>query len=323
MKNTETMKCVPVVDEESWLIGPNPTDLGPLQGEIRPGKPFGGQEVVDHHVWRDRYGTWRCWACVRHTAVGRLFYGWKASRLEESHWTPTGVEMRRDQRLGESLADRGDGINARSEWIQSPFVISAGDKYFMFYGGECFDPSGRILLSSICLAMSDDGVTFTRHENPEGQSWLFLGPGEARDPCVIRIDGKWFCYYSGAETGRSAPNKVYVRTSDDLIHWSASREVHWGGSAGAEAYQCECPHVVSYRGYLYLFRTKDYANGLTYVYRSDDPFDFGVNNDKCLIGQVDVAAPEVIVDGEKMYITSNKDLWGGVRLHRLRWVEGD
>lgn len=319
----EKKKLRPILDSGPWLIGPNPTDLGELQGEIRPGRPFQGQEVVDHHIWQDVHGMWRCWACVRHSAVGRIFYGWTSPDIERSPWEPTGVMMRRDRNCGESLADRADGIHPSSEWIQSPFVVREAGRFYMFYGGECQDPAGRLLLSSICLATSDDGVRFVRHANPYGKSWVFMGPGEARDPCLIKIDHLWFCYYSGAETGAPAPNKVYVRTSGDLITWSASREVHWGGSAGALGYQCECPHVVCRSGCYYLFRTKSYWEGLTYVYRSEAPFDFGIDSDRCLIGSIDVAAPEIVTIGNREYISSNKDLMTGVKLHHLRWVEDE
>lgn len=320
MAASNKKKLTPVLDGESWLIGPNPRDLGPLQGEIIPGRPFAGQEVVDHHVWKDRNGVWRAWACVRHTAVGRVFYGWEAKSLAEAPWRSTGVMMRRDQKYGESLADRG-APGAHKEWIQSPYVIQHDGRYHMFYGGECYDALGKILISTMCLATSDDGAVFTRHLNDKEESWVFMGPGEARDPSLIRIGGLWFLYYSGAETGTSAPNKFYVRTSANLVDWSASREVHWGGSPGALAYQCECPHVVERGGYYYLFRTQDYAAAATFVYRSDDPYDFGLDSDKCLIGTIAVAAPEIVVEGGREYITSNHDLWGGLRMFPLRWDE--
>ena len=57
------------------------------------------------------------------------------------------------------------------------------------------------------------------------------------------------------------------------------------------------------------------------MYRSKDLYDFGFDNDDYLIGKLDVAAAEIVVDGEKEYVSSNKDVWGGVRLHHLRWVE--
>ena len=45
------IKLKPVI-EGDWLIGPNPTNLGPeVQNTIVPGDFRAGQEVVDHHVW--------------------------------------------------------------------------------------------------------------------------------------------------------------------------------------------------------------------------------------------------------------------------------
>lgn len=76
-------------------------------------------------------------------------------------------------------------------------------------------------------------------------------------------------------------------------------------------------------GYYYLFRTEDYPSARTHVFRSEDPFDFGIGDasDKYM-GLMAVAAPEIIVDGDGAeYITSNHDLRGGTRMCRLGWEE--
>lgn len=313
------IKLKPVI-EGNWLIGPNPRDLDPeVQNIITPGQYRAGQEVVDHHIWRDSQEKWRLWACIRNTKVGRVFVGWVSDDLETADWRCLGVVMRRDKNAGESLADHGDRVDG--EKLQSPFVIFENNLYYMFYGGGEADEAQYHKVCSICLATSTDGFTFTRHKNEYGDAVLFYGPGPARDPCLIKIDGLWHLYYSGGETGFLAPNKDYVRTSQDLVHWSASREVCWGGSVGDDSTSAECPHVVYRSGYYYLFRTDDYPTGRTFVFRSEDPYDFGLDNDKCLMGQIDVAAAEMVVDGAKEYISSNKDVYGGVRLHHLNWVE--
>lgn len=330
MKNwRRKRKLKPVLAGEPWLVAGNPKSLGELQGAVSTA-PFQGQEVVDHHIWRDAAGVWRCWACIRGTAVGRIFYSWESASLTAPSWKETGVAMRRSREHGESLNDRGrsktgheacsPGVTAdQKEWLQSPFVVREGDTFFLFYGGGDADPCGSLYASSICLATSDDGFRFTRRGDACGRSRVFIGPGEARDPCVLKHEGTWYLYYSGAETGTIAPNKTYVRTSKDLFHWSASREVHWGGSVGAAAYECECPYVIHKEGFFYLFRTKNYATGSTYVYRSADPFDFGIDNDDCLICSIDVAAPEIITDGREEYVSSCKEMSKGIVLHRLRW----
>ena len=90
---------------------------------------------------------------------------------------------------------------------------------------------------------------------------------------------------------------------------------------GCHPSSAECPHVVYRGGCYYLFRTENYPAGHTYVFRSEDPYDFGLDDDRCLVGRIDVAAPEIVVDGDKEYISSNKDVYGGVRLHYLKWIE--
>ena len=87
---------------------------------------------------------------------------------------------------------------------------------------------------------------------------------------------------------------------------------------GNDSTSAECPYVAYRSGYYYLFRTDDYPTGRTFVFRCEDPYDFGLDNDKCLFGQIDVAVPEIVVDGDREYISSNKDVYGGVRLHHLK-----
>jgi hypothetical protein len=84
-------------------------------------------------------------------------------------------------------------------------------------------------------------------------------------------------------------------------------------------WSAECPHVVYREGYYYLFRTTSYRKPLTYIYRSTDPLDFGLDHDDKLIGSIAVAAPEIISDGKHDYISSVHDLAGGVQLSRLAW----
>ena len=217
--------------EGDWHIGPNPTTLdSEVQAPFKPGEFRGGQEVVDHHIWQDAKGNWRLWACIRYTRVGRVFVGWVSDDLEKEHWQCLGVVMRRDKNAGESLADRGDRLIG--EVLQSPFVIRANGQFWMYYGGGYADAGQYLDMYSMCLASSPDGISFTRHRNEFDQSILFYGPGHARDPSLIEIDGLWHLYYSGWETGFKELNRLYVRTSKNLVDWSATREVCWGGSPG-------------------------------------------------------------------------------------------
>ena len=314
----------PVLDGGFWLIGPRPDLSGLL-----PADPVGGppaHECVDHHVFRGTDGAWHLWGCIRKTSVGRVLYHWEGERLTEGPWRQTDELIRTDQEAGESLHDwRGE------EWIQSPYVVRHDGRFYMFYGGhgtgvtahgEPVPDEDRRMDCQMCLITSRDGRTWTRHRDARGYSRLYLGPGETRDACVIRVGTRWHLYYAGYHDNDPSLAGFYVRTSDDLIGWSDWRLVHLDTAFGPGPWDTECPHVVYRAGYYYLFRTEDYARAITHVYRSADPFDFGVGDASAhYVCDIPVAAPEIIIEGDGEYITSNHDLLGGTRICRLRWEE--
>ncbi len=305
MDRTTAIARMPALDGDPWHITGYP-DLGDLQ--------YGPEhEVVDHAIWQAKDGSWHCLACVRGTKVGRVLYEWEGNSLEQKMWTPLGVTMRVDRSHGESINDwQGD------EWIQAPHVIEHAGQYWMFYGGH----NTELGECQTCLATSPDGRSFKRYKNAQGYSRVFVGPGETRDPMVLRVGNQWVCYYCGHDTGKRRPCKVYARTSDDLIHWSSYRDVSWGGfTSGTGFYSTECPFVVYLDGYYYMFRTSEYRPpARTHVYRSPDPFDFGLGTDEKWITTLRVAAPEIVQLSDQYYISSVEDLKGGIQLFKLRWV---
>lgn len=234
----------------------------------------------------------------------------------------TGLVSLGVRQLAESINDW-----RTQEWIQSPFCIINDDCWYMFYGGHgtgeseygaCMWATGGAtnpgMGCQICLMTSEDGRNWKRHANGKGQSRLFIGPGESRDPCIIRVDGIWYLYYAGFHAGDQAKPGFYLRTSKDLLHWSTWKLIHCdqSGRYGAGNWDCECPHVIYRDGYFYLFRTESYRDGKTHIFRSQDPMNFG-------IGSIYAAAPEIIVDTDsgQEYITSNHDLDGGTRMCRF------
>jgi beta-fructofuranosidase len=285
-------------------------------------------ECVDHHIYQTADGKWHLWGCIRRTSVGRILYHWEGDSLERGPWKETGEIIRVDHAAGESLQDRWG-----EEWIQSPFVVKDGGKYYMFYGGHStgIDSQGNPVPErdprmdcQICLMVSDDGRYWKRRRNVQDQSRLFTGPGETRDPCVVRIGDQWVMYYAGYHDQNLNLPGIYARTSTDLVHWSGWRIVHHDISErfGSSPWNSECPQVVFKNGYYYLFRTQDYASARTHVFRSTDPFDFGIGSAvDYYVGPIAVAAPEIILDenGEE-FITSNHDLRGGTQICRLAWV---
>jgi len=315
----------PVLDGDWWMAGDNP-DLRELQG-LSPGqaaaKGKAPQECVDHHFLRAVDGRWHLWGCIRNTAVGRLLYHWRADRLTDEHWERTGELIRRDLGAGECL-DEPDG----QEWLQSPFFVHAGGLYYMFYGGHrsgltgTGEPAAQHAACQMCLMTSPDGLTWARHRNPDGTSRLFIGPGSTRDPCVLRDGDRWLMYHAGCVGGVADQPAFFVRTSDDLLHWSDARVCHQDLGISAGPWDTECPHVVRRGSHYYLLRTEDYASARTHAFRSTDPLDFGVGDASGhYVGTLAVAAPEIILttDGEEL-ISSNHDLTGGTRLCRLKWV---
>ncbi len=74
-------------------------------------------------------------------------------------------------------------------------------------------------------------------------------------------------------------------------------------------------------GCYYLFRTQRYRNDpQTSVYRSKDPLDFGVEDDKYLVCTLPVAAPEIIKHDGQYYIASLLPNLKGIRIAPLSWA---
>lgn len=283
----------PAITSDWHQIAGNP-DLGTFQSDR--------QGPVDFSIWRAKDGTWQLWSCVRGTnagGTGRLFYGWEGKSLSDKNWQPMGIKMRADTSLGE--VDGG---------LQAPHVVKDdGGTYWMAYG--CWD--------YICIAKSEDGKTFKRVLTKDGKAGRFWeGPGaNTRDAMLIKIGKKWHCYYTAMPNDQGM---VYCRTSANLLDWSESTVVAYGGSAGTNQWSSECPHVAKVgRSEYLLFRTQVYGPGaITRIYRSSNPLYFGVNqDDRYLIGSLNVAAPEIIYDSGKSYIAALNPNLDGIRIAQI------
>jgi len=287
--------AVPQIDGDWWVVARNP-DLGPYTTPK--------QQPVDFAVWQAADGTWQLWSCIRNTACGgrtRLLYRWQGASLTEPDWQPMGIAMQADPGFGETPGG-----------LQAPYVFKLGFEYLMFYGEWV----------NIALARGVDGKTFARQLTARNVSGMFdEGPdSNARDPMVLRAKGRYYCYYTAHPNKQGA---VYCRTSSDLRQWSPSKIVAAGGAAGTAFNSAECPFVVHHQpsGYFYLFRTQRYGrNAQTSVYRSKDPLNFGVNDDRFLVGTLPVAAPEIIEHGGQQFIAALRPDLDGIRIARLKWA---
>lgn len=328
---TNKRKLKPVLEENWWLIGP-PPPLGKNNIPVKLDEK--GQiiayECVDHHIFQTEDGWWHLWGCVRNTGWGRILYHWKARNLTDSPWEDTGEFIRANAAFGESI----NGWD-NEEWIQSPYFVKENGTWYMFYGGHStgrnkggVPATGKNRNSSfdtecqICIMTSTDGLHWNRYSFADGLSRAFYGPGEARDPCLIKIDDIWHLYYTGLEDGDPAKGGMFVRTSEDLIHWSDYKLIHRSHQFGSNWWEIECPHVVYREGYFYLFRTQNYVNAITHVFRSDNPLDFGTDDESansCYVGRIACAAPEIYqVNGSEL-ISSNHNPPYGTQLTWLRW----
>ncbi|MBM4017316.1 MAG: hypothetical protein FJ288_03155 [Planctomycetes bacterium] len=290
----EAPPAMPRIEEPWWTIAGDP-DLGPLTDPR--------QQPVDFAVWQAADGTWQLWSCIRGTrqpGKTRLFHRWEGKRLTDADWQPRGVAMQADPKAGETEGG-----------LQAPHVIKIYTIYHMFYGDW----------EHICLAASPDGKAFARRLGPGGTSGMFgEGPGNnTRDPMVLRVGGLYHCYYT------AYPNRegsVFCRTSEDLLKWSDSRRVAFGGAAGTNPYSAECPFAAwrPEAKRFFLFRTQRYGQkAQTTVYASPDPLDFGINDDRWRLGTLPVAAPELIDHEGQTYIAALLPSLKGIQVARLAW----
>lgn len=328
---SESRPLCPVLDGDWWPIGPKP-DLT-AHGLQPPADSARINEPNDHTVFQSADGRWHLWACVRNTAAGRVLCHWEAGEVTQSPWELTGEVIRADREAGESLVEfRGQ------EFLQSPFVVRENDTYYLFYGGydTGLGPEGELLdpaqdyanaEKQICLMISPDGRRWTRYRNDQGLSRVFMGPGAARDECVVKFGDTWYIYYAGHHDRDRTRGGIYVRTSNDLLHWSDWRIAHFDTDQGERArpFLAESPVVVERGGFYYLFRTHGKDSG-TYVFRSNDPLDFGQGDigDRAIC-RLPIIAPEIVIDSHgNEYISRINDGAGNYAIHlcRLRWEPG-
>ena len=71
-----------------------------------------------------------------------------------------------------------------------------------------------------------------------------------------------------------------------------------------------------------LFRNQVYGlQALNTQYCSPDPLDFGIDDDRCCVGTLPVAAPEIIAYQDRYYIASLLSSQAGIRIASVDWVD--
>lgn len=285
---------VPVLSGEPWKIC-NMPDLGELNGPD-PSK----QHIVDHGFVQDDYGTWHLWACMRGTAVGRLLYAWEGASLHDIPWKARGIAARALPEWNERIKKNGE------ESIQAPHFMKTDTGYYCFYNSN----GARLMFSK-------DGTDFQRIKFKNNNNILYDKVG--RDMMVLKEGNTYFSYSTVTTvTGDDwLRGMVILRESKDLKRWSDYSIVSAGGQAANGAVSAESPFVVKLDGYYYLFRSSSMTFN-AYVYRSKNPYGFGVNTDEKLIAILPIKAPEIIRHNDEWYISDLAD-FTGIRMYRLRW----
>ncbi|MFW5870135.1 MAG: hypothetical protein ACOCVL_00575 [Candidatus Sumerlaeota bacterium] len=304
--DSEFVPRKPILSEKAadwWHVCVMP-DLGELNGPD-PKR----QHVVDHGFIQDENGNWQLWACMRGTAVSRLIYGWEGESIEKGPWEEKGVKVRADKEWGEQKRHGNETAGA-------PFFVKKDGKYYCLYHSNGF----RIM-------ESEDGIHYERVKLENGTNRTDIPGG--RDVMVLKVDDTWYSY--ATVTAPIDPDKPHTRenltswvvasTSSDFLHWSDGKIVSKGGKPGSGPVDSESPFVVYMDGYYYLFRSSS-MTFKTYVYRSKDPMDFGIDDDSKMVAEYAIKAPELVEYEGQWYISDLHD-FQGIRMTKLQWIEDD
>lgn len=209
------------------------------------------------------------------------------------------------------FADKDAG--ERQFW--APHVIKHNGLYYMFYCAGSFESNEKY---RIHLATSKDLKAWERHaENP-----MLIDGYDARDPMVLRVDGRWVMYYTCTSAPAGGNHCVAAVFSDDLVHWGEKKVVFTSSLSGTYAGPCESPFVLKVADTYYLFIGPFGGYNVSYcdtaVYASRDPLHF---TEDMLVGHIPAHASEVIRIENDYYITHCGWGRGGVYLAPLYFEE--
>lgn len=326
---------IPVINGSWWQIADENFNAGIYSNKPGEGEPTlrDHQQVSDFTIYKAANGKWQLVSAVRATKFPggkHFFYRWETDHITNTHWEEKGIMYTTDDFPEEAGYTQGV--------FYAPHCIFHDGKYYMFHNSS----------STAHVMVSDDGIDFKPFQKPDG-SYVIFDPGNAgRDLMVMdnrEQDGMWYVYYTSISNDRPELahrqfTDVYVRTSTSLTgDWSQPKAVGVGtperpreiAHSQADFVNAESPFVIYRDGLWFKFEHN-------HVVASNDPTDF---ENKPIVSNLvpsfvypddwwPALAPEIITDGDKMYIAMFMNhhehplgtlKQGGVFMAEIIWVE--
>lgn len=154
---------------------------------------------------------------------------------------------------------------------------------------------------------SDDGEVWRKVPAAVRTWWPVI-----RDPFVIKIKSKYAMYLTDFD------NKISVYASKDLFRWKKKKVVFRLGNEVPRSFNSSCESSTVFRSgdWYFLLTTitpspegRRYNYTKTIAFCSKNPYEFGTysegdDNTAIKCGVLETHAPEVIKDGENIYITT-------------------
>jgi arabinan endo-1,5-alpha-L-arabinosidase len=195
--------------------------------------------------------------------------------------------------------------------LWAPDIVFYNHFYYMFY---CAGGANHAKYK-INVATSPDLETWTR----SSQNPVIVDGFDARDPFLLRVNGKWIIYYCATSKPSGGHHVVACMTSDDLLAWTNRQIVFTDPSTGTGAGDTESPFIVQRGDAYYLFIGPRGGYDGTDVFVSHDPFHWDINN---IVGHIAAHAAEVVQDTDGQWYISRAG-WGkgGLYLSRLTWKD--
>jgi beta-fructofuranosidase len=206
-------------------------------------------------------------------------------------------------------------VDAGGIWTGS--VVRHDGTYYLFYTGH--DPESANP-QTICLATSDDGITFAKHPgNPVLAPVAECEPVDWRDPFVFynETEKRWWMLIAAraAEGPYWRRGVIMLATSPDLASWTVEPEPLY---APGTTYCPECPELWPLGDWWYLVYSRfDDDAGTVYRVADSPRGPFRTPKHEALGGRRWYAAKSARTDGGRVFFgwlhdhVDDRWLWGG------------